>query len=200
MLILGWAVDGYAGGTGGYTSAPPPLTRLDDASSAGLTPNRTGSWAAGLDAGLGVHRPGRFGLDLPLFELRAVDLGKHRTTGLDAQMVPTRLDLDEATIAVSVLGIGGHVELGRLLVRAAVRPALEWSVASGTITQGVISNSLSTRGPSFAIGADADLEICGLVTRELGICVKVTPRLSRTTDGEHGLGNGAFFGVGVQTW
>lgn len=202
--VFGWALDLYAGLAGGHTRPPAPLTKLDRQEALGLTPNDGSSYAAGLDLGIGVHRPGRFGLDVPLLQLRILDLGKHRTTGRNGEGIPTTLVLDEATGALSVLGIGAHLELGHLLVRAAVRPVFEWSIASGTVTQTPASDyataSVATNNPAFAFGADAELEACGLVTPRLGLCAQVTPRLSRTIAGEHGLGNGLFFGIGVQGW
>ena len=207
--VLGWALDFYVGADGGYTRPPPAFTPLDHEVALGVTPNDPSSYGAGVDVAVGVHRAGvdtpigRIGLDLPLLQLRFMDLGKHRTNGRNTDGTPTTLALDEATGTIGVLGIGAHLEWKRLLVRASIRPVFEWSIASGDVTPhdgSSTSESVSTNNPAFSFGADATLQACGLATPAVGLCAQVTPRLSRTLDGEHGLGNGVFFGIGVQVW
>ncbi len=100
---------------------------------------------------------------------------------------------------VSACGIGAHLQLGPVVVKASIAPVLEWSTGSGTLTQSFLTSQVSVDA-SFAAGIDAHLDACAIVKDRVGVCAVAAPRMWRTIDGESGAGNGVYFGLGVQWW
>jgi hypothetical protein len=200
-------LEAFAGGVGGVLTTRPTqssgFSTPGSLSYPGLGEPSVGGGgcaAGGFDLHGGLRMRGAVGVDVPLLGLRVVWLTDDARMTLQGSGQTAAMDLREAVGTVALPGLGAHVAVGPLVVKASIQPVLQWVSGSGTVTQGFISADISAY-PTFDLGVDANMEGCVTFGRDTpAVCAVAEPLLWRVRAAQSGAYNGVLFGLGVQVW